>query len=170
MGIEKPHFELLEKTAKFEVRAYPSRLILETIENGSFKEASNFAFRKLASYIFGKNEKKLSIPMTAPVEMQMLSQKRWKMWFNVPKMYMKDHLPQSLDPTVKIEEIRMKKYGVKQFSNFCGEKKCQRLIQELRHDLVAFGYKPIGIPIIARYNPPWTLPFFRHNEIFIEVE
>jgi SOUL heme-binding protein len=28
--------------------------------------------------------------------------------------------------------------------------------------------KPQGDPQLARYDPPWTLPFLRRNEILIE--
>jgi len=27
----------------------------------------------------------------------------------------------------------------------------------------------VGTPQLARYDPPWTLPMFRRNEIMLEV-
>jgi hypothetical protein len=31
------------------------------------------------------------------------------------------------------------------------------------------SYKIIGTPQLSRYDPPWTLPMFRRNEIMIEI-
>jgi hypothetical protein len=31
------------------------------------------------------------------------------------------------------------------------------------------GYRAIGPPIWARYNPPFVPPFMRHNEVLVPV-
>jgi hypothetical protein len=36
--------------------------------------------------------------------------------------------------------------------------------------LKARNLTPSGSPIIAQYDPPWTLPFLRRNEIMIPVQ
>ena len=46
----------------------------------------------------------------------------------------------------------------------------QQRIDELRAWLVARQIRTIGNPQLARYNPPWTLPMFRRNEIMQEIE
>ena len=33
----------------------------------------------------------------------------------------------------------------------------------------AKNLSPIGAPQLARYDPPWTLPMWRRNEIMLEL-
>ena len=35
--------------------------------------------------------------------------------------------------------------------------------------LILRGLKTRGAVQLARYNPPWTLPFFRRNEVMVEL-
>jgi hypothetical protein len=30
--------------------------------------------------------------------------------------------------------------------------------------------KPLTDPVSAAYDPPWTIPLFRHNEAWVEIE
>ena len=53
--------------ANKEIRYYDSYIVAKTTVKGEFKEAQGAAFRILAGYIFGDNEKKQKIAMTAPV-------------------------------------------------------------------------------------------------------
>ncbi len=41
--------------------------------------------------------------------------------------------------------------------------------EELQAYILSHSMKPMGEPLIAFYNPPWTLPFLRRNEVMIEV-
>ncbi|KAG2241891.1 hypothetical protein Bca52824_096263 [Brassica carinata] len=43
-------------------------------------------------------------------------------------------------------------------------------VKKLRSDLERDGFKITGEFVLARYNPPWTLPPFRTNEVMIPVE
>lgn len=70
MGIrneETPKYEVLFKDGNKEIRQYSPYIAATTQVQGDFKESMNSAFRILAAYIFGANERKQSISMTAPV-------------------------------------------------------------------------------------------------------
>jgi len=55
------------------------------------------------------------------------------------------------------------------FSGLVNEEKMCKKISELEKWLDSKKLKPIGKPELARYNPPWTLPFLRRNEVMVEI-
>jgi hypothetical protein len=46
-------------------------------------------------------------------------------------------------------------------------------MEQMRGDLMkqvaTLGLTPVGAPVFAFYDPPWTLPFFRRNEVMVEL-
>ena len=83
MAIEKPTFKLLEKNGNIEIRVYDPMVIAKTLVEESYDSALSKGFRRIANYIFGGNDKEMSISMTAPV----ISKKSKKI-----QDYMKYHL------------------------------------------------------------------------------
>ena len=67
MAVEEPVFELAKQEGAFEVRIYPALVAAQVSVNGTRSEAVNAGFRLLADYIFGNNQGKQKITMTAPV-------------------------------------------------------------------------------------------------------
>jgi len=67
MAIEKPSYNVLATEGNFELRKYSSYIVAETYVEGDFEAVGSEGFRRLADYIGGKNRKKESISMTAPV-------------------------------------------------------------------------------------------------------
>ena len=55
---ETPKYEVLLKERNKEIRYYESYIVAKTTVKGKFKESQGTAFRILAGYIFGDNEKK----------------------------------------------------------------------------------------------------------------
>jgi hypothetical protein len=53
------------------------------------------------------------------------------------------------------------------FSGFTGEDKIAAKTAELMAWLDTKNITPTGKPELARYNPPWTLPFLRRNEVMV---
>ena len=194
MATEEPKYILLEKSEPFELRAYAPRIVAEVKVDGDLDAASSAGFRILAAYIFGKNQVSEKIAMTAPVGIEASDQgksakiamtapviiegaksaenngnKQWIVSFLMPAESSLDKLPKPLDSQVKIRELPSEKRAVNTFSGFYGEEKVQEKTQALRDWIKAKNMKPTGEPQFARYNPPWTLPFMRRNEILIQV-
>jgi SOUL heme-binding protein len=188
MAYEEPKYDVIEKSDVFELRAYKPFIVAEAFVDGSLDEASNKGFRLIADYIFGNNKsqagasekismtipvtmepKSEKISMTAPVSMQESSGK-WRMYFVMPSKYTLETLPAPNNAEVKLREVPAKKFAVVRFSGFAGEEKTAKKTEELLTWLEGKQIKPSGVPELARYNSPWTLPFLRRNEVMVEYQ
>ena len=43
-------------------------------------------------------------------------------------------------------------------------------VERLKQSLASDGYRVAGEFLLARYNPPWTRPPLRTNEVMIPIE
>jgi hypothetical protein len=185
MAIEEAKYTVIEKSDEFELRAYSPKILAETMVSGSMDEASGAGFRVIADYIFGNNtstsggNEKISmtapvtiepksekISMTAPVTMEQTGE-QWRMHFVMPSQYTLATLPKPNNPAVTLREVPASNYAVIRFSGFAGEDKIARKTADLITWLSSKGITPIGKSELSRYNPPWTLPFLRRNEVMI---
>lgn len=181
---ESPQYKELSRDGKFEVREYPNAIAAEVQVRGLGDQAQNEAFRILAGYIFGKNKSKDKIPMTAPVTQQRSSEKipmttpvtterageTLTMRFFMPGQYTMDTLPEPGDPRIRFVPIPPSKFAVIRFSGFSNQKNMTKQSEELERFLSKSGMQAIAKPVQAFYDPPWTLPFMRRNEVWIEVK
>ncbi len=186
MAIEEPEFISIEKKDAFEVREYQPKLIAQVLVTGTFYSASSKGFRLLADFIFGNNktnEGSKKIDMTAPVVTRDASEKiemtapviseenerGWFISFNMPKQYSKETLPVPNNPEVKIIDVPSEKFAVITFSGLVRERKYAEMLSLLNEEMRKRNLEPKGPVILARYNPPWTLPFLRRNELMIRI-
>jgi hypothetical protein len=73
------------------------------------------------------------------------------------------------NPAVELMEVGAKRFAVIRFSGIAGEDSLQRYTKELNQFISARGLTPLSEPTYAFYNPPWTLPFLRRNEVMVEI-
>jgi hypothetical protein len=188
MAIEEPKFTLLEKEESFELRAYQPKLIAEVLVDGDMSEASSKGFKLIADFIFGNNTaqfgKSEKISMTAPVAVKASAEKismtapvglqqsnhGWRVYFVMPSQYTLQTLPKPNNSKVLIKQMSEQKFAVIRFSGLVGEEKMTQKEAELNQWIERKSLKVLSSPELARYNPPWTLPFLRRNEIMVEVE
>ncbi|KAL7170502.1 hypothetical protein ACSBR2_035385 [Camellia fascicularis] len=111
--------------------------------------------------------------MTTPVITRKLEdEEKWQMSFVMPSKY-GSNLPLPKDPSVKIKEVPKKIVAVAAFSGFVTDEEVTRRESILRNALKndpQFQLKEDALVEVAQYNPPFTLPFTRRNEIALEVE
>jgi hypothetical protein len=188
MAIEEPKFMLLEKDQAFELRSYEPKLIAEVEVDGDMRDASSKGFRLIADFIFGNNTSQAGKPekisMTAPVSVEPRAEKismtapvgvqqannGWKVYFVMPSQYNLDTLPRPNNPLVIIKQVPSQKFAVIRFSGLVDEEKMAKKVAELKQWAENKKLRMLGSPELARYNPPWTLPFLRRNEVLVAVE
>jgi hypothetical protein len=175
-------YTVIKSDGPIEIRKYPEIITAHVRVSGSEDEALNKGFGKLADFIFGNNRSKKSIAMTAPVMQQasekiamtapVLQQKNnndWIITFVMPQEYSLATLPAPVNQEVIIQKEPATTYIVIRFSGFSGSKHFQKQLEKLQKYLDLHSYKTTDLPIFARYNPPWTLPFFRRNEVMLKI-
>ncbi len=112
------------------------------------------------------NEK---IAMTAPVMEVQAGNQMWVIQFVMPKQYTLKTLPKPNNPAVKIIEKLGKKMIAIRFSGFVTESNLTEHLKVLQQYINQKAIKTSGEPVYAFYNPPWTLPMQRRNEILINL-
>jgi len=108
------------------------------------------------------------IAMTAPVQQQP-SNDAWKVSFVMPSEYSMDNLPKPNNQQVKLKEIREKQCVAIRFPGANSNKNITKYEKQLMQYIKANQIQDIDSPKYAFYNPPWTLPFMRRNEVMIEI-
>jgi hypothetical protein len=199
MAIEEPRYDVRLSQAPFELRHYAPVLIAQTLVEGDMDAASNKGFRLIADYIFGNNiaaaselgsdpnaKQAAKIAMTAPVTVEPQSSKiamtvpvtlepqvgnaqQWRVHFVMPSQYTLATIPKPNNSAVTLHELPSKYVVVHRYSGFNTVARVQEKTDETLAWAKQQSLKVVGTPQLSRYDPPWTLPMFRRNEIMVEV-
>jgi hypothetical protein len=181
-NVEQPKYEVVESSGNIEIRDYAPMIVAEVDVTGGRRDAIGKGFRIIADYIFGNNTTAQKLPMTAPVTQQDSEKiaitapvtqqgdgNTWKVRFIMPSSYTMEALPKPDNPAVELKEIGAKRYAVIRFSGMAGEDSLKRYTEELNAFIGAKKLTPLSAPTYAFFNPPWTLPFLRRNEVMVEI-
>ena len=188
-GTEEPAFTEVERIGDIQVRTYGERIAAGTMVTGSSEAARNRGFQRLAGYIFGGNEARTSIAMTAPVAQgndaaagrsQSIAmtapvaqgsagQDRWMIQFFMPSEYTMATLPVPNDPSVVLTVVPAETYAVLRFSGLASARTVAAKQAELEAGLAGSAWVTQADPVVWFYDPPWTLPPARRNEVAVRV-
>ncbi|NTW10089.1 MAG: heme-binding protein [Chlorobiaceae bacterium] len=180
----EPPYKALAGEGEYEVRQYAAMVVAETIVEGEYGRTSGTAFSRLAGYIFGKNRSKVKLSMTAPVLQEqagenigmtspVLQEKKgtaWVMAFVMPEGSTLESLPEPLDPSVTLRALTARKVGVIRYTGLHTESNLESNAAKLALWLESKGFRMVSRPRAASYDPPWTIPFMRRNEVHIDLE
>lgn len=166
---EEPPYETVETDGDFEIRVYQKQLRASvTIENTSFDEFRERAFKTLAAYIFGENHE--DIEMTAPVLQTQNSEHSWTMSFILPQKYSLEDLPKPENPEIKISEVKSMDVAVICYHGNNSLEKMEEHKKELLDWLDKHPkFEPAGEYLAAQYDAPFVIPFLKKNEIHVPI-
>jgi hypothetical protein len=184
MAIEKAKYRILESEGDFELRLYAPSIVAETVIEGDFEEVGNEGFRRLVAYINGNNRKKQSISMTAPVTQEAGSEKismtapvsqeragsSWRVTFLMPSKYTMETLPEPLDERIALKEVAGRSMAAIRYSGTWSRKRYEEKRALLMEWVRKRGWRALGNPVWARYDPPFMPWFLRRNEVLVAVE
>ncbi|WP_295406811.1 heme-binding protein [uncultured Thiocystis sp.] len=193
MAIEEPTYETIRQGPDIELRRYRPILLAETQVSGDFDAVGGTAFRILADYIFGNNQGRERIAMTAPVNQRPASgaepgtgtriemtapvtqrstdpaRNAYVISFLMPARFTLATLPRPKDSRVMLREEPARLMAVLRYSGSWAESRYREHEERLLAAVRAAGLTPLGDPLYARYNSPFSLPFLRRNEVMVEV-
>ncbi len=185
LGTEQPKYRVLDILGDgMEVREYAPRIAAEvTVESRNAEAARGESFDILAGYIFGKNRQKQGIAMTAPVVIDSGGRSiamtspvdieahggRMTMQFFMPAAYAMADLPEALDPRVRLIMVPPVTLAAFRYSGSASDANTKTKRDALLERLKSSKWKAAGPSKAFFYNPPWTIPFLRRNEVAVEV-
>ena len=193
--VEQPDYRVAVADGAIEVRDYGTMIAAEAAVRGDRADAVREGFRLIAAYIFGANQPGARIAMTAPVEQQaappsgqkiamtapVIQQASgqgggspeaagpWTVRFIMPREWTLETLPAPSDARVQLVPVPARRMVVIRFPGLADDALIAARTAELARYAREQGLPVVGAPVLAFYNPPWTLPFMRRNEIMFEV-
>jgi len=182
-GTEEPAFTVEKRIGDVEIRRYGSRIAAETAIEADEEAARSEGFRRLARYIFGGNKSKTKIAMTAPVAQQqgekiamtapVATQRgtagEWVIRFYMPSEFTLETLPTPGDDRVHLVNVPAERVAVLQFSGLPSPGAVATKTDELMSTLKANSVVAESDPVGWFYDPPWTIPFRRRNEVAVSL-
>ena len=184
----EPGYAVLQNDELFEVREYEELVVVETVVDAGFDDAGNIAFRRLFNYISGDNRTATEIAMTAPVmavedggpngeEIPMTAPVTgqetpggWRFAFILPSDYTLATAPIPDNPDVRLERVPARKVAVVTYTGSWNEASYSENLQRLERWMQDNRLEAGSLPRVAGYDPPWTVPFLRRNEVMIDIK
>jgi len=183
---EQPRYAILETLGQHvEIRRYESRLAVEaTVDANPSDTAANQAFQLLFNYITGDNRRQQKIAMTAPVQIEAASQHiamtvpvqtqttgqgAVAMRFFLPDAVARNGAPAPLDPRLRLVDIPAGTVAAIRYTGVPTREARRQQTDLLLAALARSGWKPRGDAFQLSYDPPFTIPFLRRNEMAVAV-
>ncbi len=173
---EQPRYAVVERLDRgVEIRAYEGRVAVETATKG---QQDGEAFGRLFRYITGANRDGDRIAMTTPVETKgrliamtvpVEQGAAGTMRFYLPHKVVEAGAPEPTEPGVRLVRIPPERLAVLRFSGSATPEAREEQARILTEVLDKAGRKPAEPPFFMGYDPPFSIPFLRRNEMAVRL-
>ncbi len=154
--------QVVRAEGDFQVRDYPALTLVATP-----MQDDNHSFMRLFHYIDRQNSAQQKIAMTTPVFMTKGTNA--SMAFVLPASLPLTQAPQPADGNVRLQEQPAGRFAVLRFSGGMSREHETNALAQLQVWLVKQSLTPVGEPIYGYFDPPWTPPFLRRNEVMLRL-
>lgn len=186
-GLQGPAYNLVAETAGYQIRDYEGYTVASTTmgkvgEPYNMNDVANSgaAFNALAAYLFGANSEAKMMPMTTPVTTTLGGEMRFYLKNGSVMADFPTPIEQDSDGVfetgaVQLVDIPPARLAVRKFTGFVTEGEVARqkdvLLQELELDgwEIDVDHGAIVPHVVFQYNPPYTIPVIRRNEIAVPM-
>lgn len=165
---EESRYTLIGCQGPFEMRAYQRMVCAKIAVTGSFEEALAMGINHLNDYTEGNNFKVDRILNYGPF-FQIHQSNHWEIGLILPPSYKLATAPKPINRMVKIEEINSGRVGVLRFKGHTSRENFHRKGEELKRWITHKGLESSGPVRISRHDLTVPLPFFRHNEVHVDI-
>lgn len=175
-GLETPDYTVLDKQEGFEIRQYEAFSVCSvSMDEKTSPEdptAAGESFNALAGYLFGENDQNKVLKMTTPVAIDYAPDQPPTMSFVLPSEVTAETAPLPNSARVTLTELPGRQLvAAVEFPGFATDGEVERQLAALQPKLARAGYMQQDEKKyqILQYNPPYTLPFLRRNELVVAL-
>lgn len=167
--LEQPNYKVIQQLpGGVEIRQYEARTYASSRVEGTGMESRRQGFRLLFNYITGENTGEEEISMTVPVATE-IEEKEHVMQFFLPSEYNESNAPAPKNPNVSIGTIAPRIEAALEYTGSQSVQRAQQHAILMKQDLETSNWQMKGEIRSMFYNPPFSVPFLRRNEVIVEV-
>jgi len=167
--LEQPNYKVIDRLpGGVEIRQYEARTYASSHVDGTGIEARRQGFRLLFNYITGENNGDQEISMTVPVATE-IKDKEHVMQFFLPSEFDEASAPTPKNPDVHIGTIAPRVEAALEYTGSQSTQRAEMHAFLIKNTLNDSNWQMTGDIRSMFYDPPFSIPFLRRNEVIVEV-
>lgn len=175
----EPTYQVIKTDGAYEIRRYTPQLAAdvtlpaEATTSDTFRILANYIFKEYPTGAIGMTapvttQRTQAIGMTAPVTTSTTHNHQYMRFF-LPERYTLATLPKPDDKRITIVELPARTVATVRFNDRLSTARVKEQLGQLRQWMTSQNLIAGGSAEVQGYNPPWTLPWWRRNEIWIPL-